>query len=231
VLKQRGLHDAEARVQAGLDVLKRQEVRTAIPRFSEAFIREVWEMQPRLECPKTRQIPALAGHVRFRAAYDFIYLREQAGDTTTHGMGQWWHDYQELSTDKKEKAIQDYNRQYLRNKRKQGQNGVEEADDDELLASESFAVASLKAEDAFVSSTDAETKSRSRTRRGRQNRNRNAESGAEGSTDDDVLPNLTSAARFKPEPRHSDSSRIDEVIRRRRRKPRDLSSIVMDKVK
>lgn len=231
VLKQRGLHDAEARVQAGLDVLKRQEVRTAIPRFSEAFIREVWEMQPRLECPKTRQIPALAGHVRFRAAYDFIYLREQAGDTTTHGMGQWWHDYQELSTDKKEKAIQDYNRQYLRNKRKQGQNGVEEADDDELLASESFAVASLKAEDAFASSTDAETKSRSRTRRGRQNRNRNAESGAEGSTDDDVLPNLTSAARFKPEPRHSDSSRIDEVIRRRRRKPRDLSSIVMDKVK
>ncbi len=46
--------------EVGLDVLKRQEVRTAIPRFSEAFIREVWEMQPRLECPKTRQIPALA---------------------------------------------------------------------------------------------------------------------------------------------------------------------------
>ncbi len=231
VLKQRGLHDAEARVQAGLDVLKRQEVRTAIPRFSEAFIREVWEMQPRLECPKARQIPALAGHVRFRAAYDFIYLREQAGDTTTQGMGQWWHDYQELSTDKKEKVIQDYNRQYLRDKRKQGQAGVEEADDDELLASESFAAASLKTEDTFASSADAESKSRRSPRRGRQNRNRNADSEVELGADNDALPNLSSPARFKPEPRNADSNKMEEVIRRRRRKPRDLSTVVMDQVK
>lgn len=119
VLRQRGLPDAEARTQAGIDVLKRQENRTAIPRYSEAFIREVWEMQPRLENPRARQIPALSGHVRFRAGYDFLYLREQAGDTTTQGMGQWWHDYQDMSNDQKEAAIQKFNRQQLRDKRKQ----------------------------------------------------------------------------------------------------------------
>lgn len=117
-LKARGLPDMEARTQAGMDVLRRQALRTAIPRYSETFIREIWEMQPRLIEPRSRQIPALATHARFRAAYDFLYLREQAGDTHTQGMGQWWHDYQELSNDQKEKAIQKYNRQMLRDKRK-----------------------------------------------------------------------------------------------------------------
>lgn len=118
LLKDKGLPDVEARTQAGMDVLRRQALRTAIPRYSENFIREVWEMQPRLIEPRTRQIPALATHARFRAAYDFLYLREQAGDSGTQGMGQWWHDYQELSTDDKERAIQKYNRQLIRDKRK-----------------------------------------------------------------------------------------------------------------
>ena len=237
VLKQRGLHDAEARTQAGLDVLKRQEVRTAIPRFSEAFIREVWEMQPRLEVPKARQIPALAGHVRFRAAYDFIYLREQCGDTTTHGMGQWWHDYQELSTDRKEKAIQDYNRQYLRDKRKQGQ--VVE-DEDELLACDSFAAASLLQEEFVASEEDTPLKARRTPRRSRQNKNRadDTRTSNADTPEADELLEVLKPVRSRTDARgndgsggRGDSNKIEDVIRRRRRKPRDVSQIVMDKVK
>lgn len=122
LLKEKGLSDVDARTQAGMDVLRRQALRTAIPRYSEHFIREVWEMQPRLITPRTRQIPALSTHARFRAAYDFLYLRENAGATDTNGMGQWWHEYQDLSTDQKEKAIQTYNRQLIRDKRKQQAN-------------------------------------------------------------------------------------------------------------
>lgn len=122
LLKEKGLSDVDARTQAGMDVLRRQALRTAIPRYSEHFIREVWEMQPRLISPRTRQIPALSTHARFRAAYDFLYLRENAGATDTHGMGQWWHEYQDLSTDQKEKVIQKYNRQLIRDKRKQQAN-------------------------------------------------------------------------------------------------------------
>ena len=70
----KGVVAAEARAQAGLDVLKRQATRTIIPRFAETFIREVWEMQTRLLQPKPQQIEALSGHARFRAGFDFLLL-------------------------------------------------------------------------------------------------------------------------------------------------------------
>lgn len=107
----KGLVAAEARAQAGLDVLKRQATRTIIPRFAETFIREVWEMQTRLLNPKPQQIEALSGHARFRAGFDFMLLRETSGDTTTQGMGAWWDAYQNMSLDEKERAIAQYNRQ------------------------------------------------------------------------------------------------------------------------
>nr|WP_312324855.1 polynucleotide adenylyltransferase PcnB [Acinetobacter oleivorans] len=114
----KGIVPAEARAQAGLDVLKRQATRTVIPRFAETFIREVWEMQTRLLNPKPQQIEALAGHARFRAGFDFLLLREKSGDDTTQGMGSWWEAYQEMSNDEKEAAISQYNRQKARNRRK-----------------------------------------------------------------------------------------------------------------
>lgn len=115
---QKGLVPAEARAQAGLDVLKRQATRTIIPRFAETFIREVWEMQTRLLNPKPQQIEALSGHARFRAGFDFLLLREKSGDSSTEGMGTWWENYQEMSNDQKEAAISQYNRQRAKTRRK-----------------------------------------------------------------------------------------------------------------
>ena len=114
----KGVVPAEARAQAGLDVLKRQAMRTIIPRFAETFIREVWEMQTRLLHPKPQQIEALAGHARFRAGFDFLLLREKSGDTNTQGMGVWWEAYQDMSLDQKEAVIRQYNRQRSKNRRK-----------------------------------------------------------------------------------------------------------------
>ncbi len=114
----KGVVPAEARAQAGLDVLKRQATRTIIPRFAETFIREVWEMQSRLLNPKPQQIEALAGHARFRAGFDFLLLREKSGDASTEGMGVWWENYQEMTTDQKEAAIRQYNRQRTKTRRK-----------------------------------------------------------------------------------------------------------------
>ena len=113
----KGVVPAEARAQASLDVLKRQSTRTVIPRFAETFIREVWEMQTRLLNPKPQQIQALAGHARFRAGFDFLLLREKSGDRSTEGMGQWWDAYQNMTTDEKEKAIAQYNRQRAKKRR------------------------------------------------------------------------------------------------------------------
>lgn len=114
----KGIVAAEARAQAGLDVLKRQATRTIIPRFAETFIREVWEMQTRLLNPKPQQIEALSGHARFRAGFDFMLLREKSGDDTTKGMGTWWEAYQNMSMDEKERAISLYNRQKTKSRRK-----------------------------------------------------------------------------------------------------------------
>ena len=114
----KGITPAEARAQAGLDVLKRQATRTIIPRFAETFIREVWEMQTRLLNPKPQQIEALAGHARFRAGFDFLLLREKSGDDSTMGMGTWWDQYQQMTPDEKERAISQYNRQRAKNRRK-----------------------------------------------------------------------------------------------------------------
>ncbi|WP_347454720.1 polynucleotide adenylyltransferase PcnB [Acinetobacter thermotolerans] len=117
----KGVVPAEARAQAGLDVLKRQATRTIIPRFAETFIREVWEMQTRLLNPKPQQIEALSGHARFRAGFDFLLLREKSGDETAQGMGSWWDAYQQMTADEKERAIAQYNRQRAKNRRKASQ--------------------------------------------------------------------------------------------------------------
>ncbi|WP_291374249.1 polynucleotide adenylyltransferase PcnB [Acinetobacter sp. UBA6720] len=122
----KGVVAAEARAQAGLDVLKRQATRTIIPRFAETFIREVWEMQTRLLNPKAQQIQALSTHARFRAGFDFLLLREKSGDDSTQGMGQWWDAYQLMSTDEKERAISQYNRQRAK-ARRSGKASAEEA--------------------------------------------------------------------------------------------------------
>lgn len=114
----KGVIPAEARAQAGLDVLKRQATRTVIPRFAETFIREVWEMQTRLLNPKPQQIQALSTHARFRAGFDFLLLREKSGDNATQGMGMWWDSYQLMGADEKERAISQYNRQRVKGRRK-----------------------------------------------------------------------------------------------------------------
>ena len=75
-------------------------------------------MQTRLLNPKPQQIQALSSHARFRAGFDFLLLREKSGDNTTQGMGMWWDSYQLMSTDEKERAISQYNRQRAKSRRK-----------------------------------------------------------------------------------------------------------------
>ena len=79
--------------QAGQQALSAQHVRTAIPRHIAQTIRDIWEMQPRLEHPRARQVEAMAQSERFRAAYDFLVLREQSGEDTGR-MGAWWTRWQ-----------------------------------------------------------------------------------------------------------------------------------------
>ena len=63
-------------------------------RFSQPM-REIWEFQLRLENRRGRKAADLVEHRRFRAAYDFLLLREQAGENTGN-LGSWWTEFQKL---------------------------------------------------------------------------------------------------------------------------------------
>lgn len=72
----------------------------AIPRRFSQPMREIWEFQLRLQRRQGKKAAELVDHRRFRAAYDFLLLREQAGEETG-GLGAWWTDYQQLSPERR----------------------------------------------------------------------------------------------------------------------------------
>ncbi len=70
----------------------------AIPRRFSQPMREIWEFQQRLTRTRGKKAQEVASHRRFRAAYDFLLLREQAGEDTG-GLGAWWTEYQQQNPD------------------------------------------------------------------------------------------------------------------------------------
>jgi poly(A) polymerase len=67
----------------------------SIPRRFSQPMREIWEFQLRLQRRQGRKAAELVDHRRFRAAYDFLLLREQAGEDIGD-LGDWWTQFQEL---------------------------------------------------------------------------------------------------------------------------------------
>ncbi len=66
---------------------------TAIPRRFSLSMREIWNLQISLERNVGARARRLIYNPRFRAAYDFVLLREQAGENLD-GLGAWWTKYQ-----------------------------------------------------------------------------------------------------------------------------------------
>ncbi len=95
---------AEARAIAAGETLAQQQLIIAIPRRFSQFVRDVWGLQHRLEERRPRTVAALAEHERFRAAYDFLVLRGEAGDGVEEA-GEWWTRFQELDRDGRQAMI------------------------------------------------------------------------------------------------------------------------------
>jgi poly(A) polymerase len=94
LLEEDGLPPVPALQQAAQWVITRQVQRVAIPRRFTLPVREIWELQLRLPRRSGNQALRLLAHPRFRAAYDFLLLREQAGEDHA-GLGEWWTRFQE----------------------------------------------------------------------------------------------------------------------------------------
>ena len=114
---------AEAQHHAANKVMDKQRTLTAMPKFAEQFIKDVWLMQPRLAEPRRKNIQKLFENPRFRAGFDFLHLREmvqgqQHGSDTasaqtldtesTNSMGDWWAWFQTLGIKQQQQAIAEF---------------------------------------------------------------------------------------------------------------------------
>ena len=84
----------EAMSLAGGEVLQAQQAMVSIPRRFSLPMREIWELQPRLEQTQGKRPHRLMTHPRFRAAYDFLTLRAEAGEADPE-LARWWTRFQE----------------------------------------------------------------------------------------------------------------------------------------
>ena len=74
-------------------VLRKQQQITAIPRKFHSYIKDIWVLQLKLHSRIGKQPYKILKHPRFRAAYDFLLLREKAAANKKY-LGDWWTDFQ-----------------------------------------------------------------------------------------------------------------------------------------
>ncbi|MGO1232156.1 MAG: polynucleotide adenylyltransferase PcnB [Marinobacter sp.] len=95
---QPALHGAIGRV------IGQQVQSTSIPKRFSGPMKEIWELQMRLPRRQGKRAFATMSHPRFRAAYDFLLVREATGEIEP-GLGQWWTDFQNTDESGQSKMI------------------------------------------------------------------------------------------------------------------------------
>ena len=94
----------EAMQNAGNDVLQEQLQFVSLPKRFSLPMREIWNLQGRFENRSGKRAQRLMGHPRFRAAYDFMVLRAEAGEIDIK-LADWWTKYQEVSGEEQDRMV------------------------------------------------------------------------------------------------------------------------------
>ena len=87
-------------------VLRKQQQITAIPRKFHGYIKDIWVLQLKLHSRIGKQPYKTLKHPRFRAAYDFLLLREKAASNKKY-LGDWWTNFQKNDDSIKKLLIKD----------------------------------------------------------------------------------------------------------------------------
>ncbi len=77
-------------------IIREQQTLTAVPRKFHGYIKDIWSLQLKLETRLGHQPYKILNHPRFRAAYDFLLLREETAKDI-QGMGKWWTQFQKVN--------------------------------------------------------------------------------------------------------------------------------------
>ena len=86
------------------EVLRNQHQLTAIPRKFQTYIKDIWVLQLKLESRIGNFPHKLVKHPRFRAAYDFLLIREAAAKENSN-LGDWWTKFQKQNEDERNSVI------------------------------------------------------------------------------------------------------------------------------
>ncbi|WP_213880657.1 polynucleotide adenylyltransferase PcnB [Pseudomonas sp. dw_358] len=105
-LQSRGMPPIPAMQEGAHELIAEQCQRIAIPKRFTIPIREIWDMQERLPRRSGKRADLLLDNPRFRAGYDFLLLRESAGEETD-GLGEWWTEYQDGNDSERRVMIRD----------------------------------------------------------------------------------------------------------------------------
>jgi len=104
-------------LQAGRATVSEQVKYLSIPRRFSMVARDIWDMQPRLHRTNGKRPYKLLEHQRFRAAYDFMCLRGQAGEEELVDLCDWWTHFQASNEDERSAASKPKNQNGSRRRR------------------------------------------------------------------------------------------------------------------
>jgi len=100
----RGMGESQTFSAAAEAVVSGQSRRVSIPRRFQTPMREMWMLQERLVKRAPRRSIRLLQHPRFRAAYDFLLLRAEAGDVDAE-LASWWTELVHADDEAREEII------------------------------------------------------------------------------------------------------------------------------
>ncbi len=103
-LQERGMSGYDALQRATDAVLAEQLQHVSIPRRFSVPMREIWAMQDRLTRRHGRQAFRLLEDKRFRAAYDFLVLRADAGEAPRE-LADWWTRFQAVAESERDAMV------------------------------------------------------------------------------------------------------------------------------
>ncbi len=100
-----GMPITESLKKASDEVMSEQLKVISIPKRFSGPMREIWQLQPRLEQWRGGRSLKLMENRRFRAAYDFLCLRSSI-DPRLQQLADWWTQVQELDEEGQSQAAQ-----------------------------------------------------------------------------------------------------------------------------
>jgi poly(A) polymerase len=128
-----GMSWTEAIALASHEIAVRQQRSAAIPKRFGLPMREIWTLQPRLERRQGKRPLTLIAHPRFRAAYDFLLLRAEAGEVDPE-IGEWWTRFQAVDANERARMTGGAKRKRPKRRRRKPTDGGGETDGGEPSA-------------------------------------------------------------------------------------------------